>query len=232
MTNSISILKELKQKFGENLDKSLDDCPNFEEIEIKNRSFYYLGEILGKSRSETHKQISLIFNEIFSDLTVATYLVHSAINNPAKILLRRVLELGISILFFWDLPHKFWGWKNINEYETDLHFSENLNYLSSLGYKEYLINEYSIDNWHVDKDELNELYRQLSNTIHGKHITFTSNFEDYYSFSKKEFQIHESLILSCQNLILRYLECRFPKEFIELQEKNPALQRFDYDCKN
>lgn len=228
MNDYREIYKKLKDKFSENFNSSIDLYNDIlEEVEIKNKSFYCFGEILAKKSSKTHEEIAYILNEIFSDLTVSTYLVLSSINNPAKILLRRVLELGIAVIYFWDLPHKYWGWKNINHYATDLQFKNNIDHINSDSYKEYLKNEHGIKESIIDKENIDIIYRDLSNTIHGKYETFESNIASSFSFNRDELNKNLLLIIKCQNILLKSYSKRFVNEYKELKNtKIPGLERY------
>ena len=74
----------------------------------------------------------------------------------------------------WDLPCKFWGWKN---HDKDLNFNEMLEYLTDNSFKTYIENM----NCNYKGEEIfnqsaaQNVYRRLSNTTHGKISTFESN---------------------------------------------------------
>jgi hypothetical protein len=221
----------IKQKFLSNFSEcSLIQESDLEEVELKARIVYSLGrELLQDASNATEREISAIFKEIFSDLSISIFLSMCCIDNASRIVLRRVLDLGISIPVFWNNPDKFWGWKVIDSHETDLNFRENVDYLVGLSYREYLQNEFGISELLIKKSEVNSIYRDLSNTIHGKYISFETTFNDAYSFNKDDFNRTLKLILKCENLLLYCFKHRFVEAFTRVETKFSALERYNYE---
>lgn len=143
--------------------------------------------------------------------------------NPAKIQLRRVLELGIAIVFLWDMPHVFWGWKS---HDNDLNFNDMLEHFSKEGYKSYIksINkDYNYDEIVKFKDA-RRLYRILSNTVHGKITTFESNLPKRYSHQVEDWRSFLQLAEEVEDLVLGLWEKRLNKYFPELYSQLPAIK--------
>ena len=125
-------------KLMNNLKQSLmDNNSMLNEVEIKARSSAALGQILSEQKNLLlhQKKITTIFDEVFSDLIISIYLAGSALDKPAQIVLRRVLELGISIVYLWDLPHVFWGWET---HDFDLSFNDMLEHLTKPNYVTFI----------------------------------------------------------------------------------------------
>lgn len=226
----MDIYIKLKEKFSDNFDSSIHKQTEIiSEIETKAKVIFTFGDLLNKSEvSKTKKETCQIFNEIFSDLSISIYLMNCSINTGAKVILRRVLELGLGAVYFWDLPHRYWGWKKIEAYENDLSFRESLDYLGSDSYKEFLKMEYSISDWDINKDEINKLYRNLSNSIHGKYSTFETITEKSFEYEAKDYESILKLIISCENIIITLLANRFKETFLKIKEIVPAIDRYSY----
>lgn len=227
----MEIYKILKDKFSYNFDSSIDTQKALiEEIETKAKTIFTFGDILNSSNiSISKKETCQIFNEIFSDISISIYLMNCSINTGSKVILRRVLELGLGIIYFWDLPHRYWGWKSIDVYENDLSFRDSLDYLGSEAFKELLKMEYNIHDWEIDKEKINRLYRNLSNSIHGKYSTFETITEKSFEYNKDEYDIILSLIIKCENIIISLLANRFNDTFLKVKEIVPAIERYSYE---
>lgn len=221
----VKILKDLDGKFQENLDKFLcQGNTDFKEIDIKARAIAALGQISSDAQGLQISQIeiTLIYNEVFSDIILSLYFTACALDKPAQSVLRRALELGVAIVYLWDLPHIFWGWKN---HDYDLNFNEMLEHLSKDGYKSYLasLDIKCSDNQFFDFGETRKLYRILSNTIHGKISTHTTKLPDKFSSNSKDWKYNLLLINSVANILLRLYNTRFPQYYIAMAEKMPSI---------
>lgn len=227
----MEIFKNIQTKFSCNFSKAIDlHKDKLEEAEVKSRILYSFGRILkSNAKTRTEEEISEIYNEVFSDLAISIYLSLSSIDNASKILLRRTLELGIATIYFWDLPYRFWGWKKSESYETDLNFKDILDHLNSTFYKEYLTNEFRIENWTIDKNKINQFYRKLSNVIHGKYISFETTHESSYEFIEKDYTELLDKIIFCENILINCNSLRFAKQFSTLKEKMPSIERYNYE---
>ena len=153
------ILKELKVKFEHNfVEWSKLDHKELSKIFLYARSISTIGQIL-KAHTSTKHQIRCckIFDEIFSDIISATYLASCAIDKPANIVLRRVIELGIASIYLWDMPHIMYSWE-FNE--KDLNFAEMVKHINSDGYKRYVSEEVGKAIW-VGAKILQATYEKL-----------------------------------------------------------------------
>ena len=165
----------------------------------------------------------------FSDLSISIYLASCSINTASKTIIRRVLELGIGVLYFWDLQFKFWAWKENLNHESDLSFKESLDHLGSKAYTDFLKNELNITDWQIDKDKINKLYRSLSNTIHGKYVTFETISEKSFECDSEEYKAILSDIIRCENILISCFKSRFNEQYEELRVNHmPSVDRFKY----
>ena len=226
----MEIFRTIHKKFSENFELSIDkEDALLNEAEVKSKFIYHIGEQLRKSTtSQTKLEVVEIFNELFSDTTVALYLSTCAISHSSNIMMRRVLELGIAILYFWDMPHKYWGWKNNSSYENDLSFKDNIEFLNSQTYSMYLEMDCGIKNWECDKEEINKYYRKLSNTIHGRYETFATASTDSFNFVQKDYKRDLNTIIGIENILLDCFKRRFKQEFENAVENVPAITRYNY----
>jgi hypothetical protein len=105
-----------------------------------------------------------LLGEIFSDFSQAMYLFSVGLIVPARMLIRRALELGLAFLYMWDMPHEYWGWA---EHGDDLSFTGMIEHLSSPKYATHLANVRGT--LAFNQRAIREMYRSLSETVHGKH---------------------------------------------------------------
>lgn len=228
-----TILEALHKKFGENLDTCLSEYISLlEEVEIKIRGTYELGQIIHQDSniSDTQREITNIFPEIFTDLTVACYLGCCAIDNTPKILLRRALELGIAVIYLWDLPYKFWSWKNIDDIGNDLNFKEMLDYINNAGYITYINKENTTAETElVNKTPINKIYRELSNVIHGKTDHFESRNPDRFTYNKEDLYTVLNFTLKIENILLAAWKKRFTNHFSKMEENLIAITKYNYE---
>ncbi|OFY62315.1 MAG: hypothetical protein A3H98_13565 [Bacteroidetes bacterium RIFCSPLOWO2_02_FULL_36_8] len=227
------IIKSLHLKFGDNLKLCFsDDITMLEEVEIKSRASYLLGQMFHGDIdiSDTQKEITAIYPEIFTDLSVSIYLSCCAIDNSPKILLRRVLELGIAIVYLWDMPYKYWNWKKNDDYNNDLNFKEMLDYLNNAGYIDFVNyeNSSSITEF-INKNVINKVYRELSNVIHGKLENFESNNPDRFNHKKEDLIHILNYTLKIENILLSIWKARFPIHFSKMEKELLAISKYNYD---
>lgn len=225
--NPTKVFLDLQDKFQSNLKLSLvENVENLSQAELKARAFAIVGQILREdpNLSPSHKEITAIFNELFTDSVISIYLAGCSLDKPAQTLLRRVLELGIAVIYLWDTPHQFWGWKC---HDKDLNFNEMIEYLNSDSYKTFVSSEnpnFSANSL-FDIKEAKKIYRELSNTIHGKISTFESLVPERFSYSKSDWEEHLTLVEQVQNVLLELWRNRFNNIFTELEKKIPAISR-------
>ncbi len=227
------ILESLHLKFGDNLKLCLlEDTEILEEAEIKAKGCYILGKLIhsDKSVTETQKEITNIFPEIFTDLTVSIYLASCAIDNSPKILLRRVVELGIAVVYLWDLPYKYWNWKKKDDYNNDLNFKEMLDYLNNAGYIDFVNQENNSSlSTLVNKNSITKIYRELSNVIHGKSDNFESSNPDRFKHKREDLIQVLNYILTIENVLLTLWRKRFPTHFETMEIELKAITKYTYE---
>lgn len=226
------IIESLHLKFGDNLKICLsENITILEEVEIKTRGSYILGRLINRDTtiSETQKEITKIYPEIFTDLTVSIYLACCAIDNSPKILLRRVLELGIAVVYLWDLPYKYWNWKKNDDHNSDLNFKEMLDYLNNAGYIDFVNqkNNTTMSEF-INKSSVNNIYRELSNIIHGKSENFESNNPDRFQHKKEDLLEVLNYALNIENILLSVWKKRFPTHFSQMEVELLAITKYNY----
>lgn len=222
------ILLGLESKFKCNLEQSLLQNKAFiDQLFIKSRALSEIGFILKEKNDIRKDQIEIIkiFDEIFADIITSIYFAGSALDKPAQMVLRRVLEMGVAIVFLWDLPHKFYAWK---KHDHDLNFSEMLKHLTDKGYLSYLNDYISLNDTSelLRVKELQEIYHKLSNTIHGKISTFETNLKDRFQHNEADWSDHLSLVDQVLDAIINLLLKRFDVES-DLNEKIPAFGKLN-----
>lgn len=209
----------------------VEEIPRLDEIEIKTRAVFYFGNILENDSSinGTQKEVIKIYNEIFTDFTVVSYLSCAGIDNGARIILRRILELGIATIYLWDLPQKYWNWCNYDDHGSDLNFKDMLEHLNNRGYIDFINSENELELKElVNKEKLNKVYRELSNVIHGKSMTFESTDESSFEHQKDDLESLTAYTLFIQNSFITMWSKRFPNQFEELKSAFTPLTKYKY----
>ncbi len=234
MTSKIhKIHQGLHNKFADNLKQSLTrHIPGLEEMEVKSRAAYYLGEILFQDAkiTDTQREVTKIFHEIFTDLTIASYLSCCAIDNAARIILRRILELGIATVYLWDLPYKFWNWNNYDDHSNDLNFRDMLDYLNNRGYVDFVNTENgSTLTSLINKESASKTYRELSNVIHGKAVTFESLDKSSFGYDVEDLSQLVEYTKKIENILLSIWKVRFPNHFEQLEKKFTPITKYNYE---
>lgn len=168
-----------------------------------------IGEILRERKTSKHHEICcMVYDEIFSDGVSAIYLASNAIDKPASVVLRRVLELGIAAIYLWDMPHMAFSWNN---HDQDLSFSEMLNHINSKGYISYINkeNDTQILAEIISTNRAQAIYGSLSDVVHGKITTFESSMPDRFKFVSEEWDdfitlADEVIVMLVRAFILRF----------------------------
>ncbi len=147
-----------------------------------------------------------------------------------KYLLRRVLELGIAIIYLWDLPYKYWNWRKSGDYNNDLNFNEMLEYLNNMGFIDFVNQEnHSSLTEFINKSAVNKIYRDLSNVIHGKLENFESNNPDRFMHNNEDLKIVLCYVLKIENILLALWKKRFPIHFSQMETELLAITKYDYE---
>ncbi|QIR36706.1 hypothetical protein HCG51_08045 [Tolypothrix sp. PCC 7910] len=225
--DSSKVFLDIEKIFQNNLKLSLlGNVQSLYQAELKARAFAIVGQILREAPdlSPTHKEITAIFNELFTDLVISIYLAGCSLDKPAQSLLRRVLELGIAVVYLWDSPHQFWGWKC---HDKDLNFNEMIECLDSESYKLFVLSENTnfLANSLFNITETRKIYRKLSNIIHGKISTFETLVPERFSYNKSDWEEHLNLVLQVENILIELFKNRFNNLSLELEKKLPAISR-------
>lgn len=227
MNPNETIMEKLNLKFASNLMRCLkEEVEHLAGVERKTRLFAALGQVLAESPdlNPHQKELVPIFDEVFSDVTISLYLAGCALDKPAKIILRRVLELGIGVIYLWDLPHMFWGWKC---HSLDLNFKEMIDHLSKDHYRTFLKSiskEYKGEDI-CDFKQARQLYGLLSDTAHGKIGTFESNLPDRFAHNQADWLNHLKSVEQVEDILLDLWQKRFPMALLEAKSKLPAIPK-------
>jgi hypothetical protein len=221
--DTCTIFRDLHEKFGRNLELSLNSAESLKKVELKARSFIRIGELFPTlyELSATQLEISQIFRELFADSICALYFAACALDRPAQMALRRVLELGIAVVYLWDLPHAFYAWK---DHEVDLNFGDMLAHLESSGYRSYVAHSLAIAEIRlVDIHRANTLYGNLSDTVHGKLKTFETPLDTAFNHSGADWEESTQVASEVCDVLLSLWRARFPRLAEALVEKMPQL---------
>ena len=221
----IEILNELKDKFDLNFNSwSKIDGNELHKTFVLARAIFEIGQILKeKASSKHHEKCCQICDEVFADIISATYLATCAIDKPASIILRRVLELGVASIYLWDMPHISYAWELKDH---NLSFSEMITHLNSDGYKLFVSEETGkkVDGEIIDSKKLKASYGELSDIAHGKMNSFESNLPNRFTFCEKDWLNFTNKT----NEILQSLVNAFLKRFnirSDLVKKLPTLNK-------
>ena len=204
------VLVELNQKFNGNFDEwqSLDDHKldkSFSGLQC----IAAIGEILEDRKSSKHHDICCkIYDEIFSDGVSSIYLASNAMDKPACIVLRRVLELGLAALYLWDMPHMAFSW---NHHDQNLSFTEMLNHLNSKGYLSYINNENKVKTVIelIPSSKAQEVYGSLSDIVHGKITTFETSMPERFKFVEEDWNQFVTIINEVVSMLVKAFLLRF-----------------------
>ena len=221
----MKILSDLNTKLCGNLDEFLlQGQITCKQTDIRARAIAAIGQIALEQDElqPSQHEIALIFNEVFSDMILSIYLTACALNKPSQNVLRRALELGIAIVYLWDLPHMFWGWK---VYDSDLNFNDMVDHLTKEGYKSFLksLNPQYQNEDLFDYKEARRLYRTMSNTIHGKIQTHEACLPGRFSYNLDE--CHQNIVLvdRVQVILLNLFKKRFFNYYAEMEKRIPSI---------
>lgn len=219
------VMAELNKKFNGNFEKwsSLKEH-NLENTFLILQCIALIGEILNERKYSKHHEICCkIYDEIFSDGIASLYLASNAMDKPANIVLRRVLELGIAALYLWDMPHMAFSW---DQHDQDLSFTEMLNHINSKGYISYVNKENNVDieSELISSSRAQRIYGTLSDIVHGKITTFESSISDRFKFVRGDWEHFAKLIEEVVLMLLKAYLIRFDLE-AEVFERLPQVKR-------
>lgn len=205
------VLIELNRKFNGNFAqwKSLTDH-KLDKSFIGLHCIAVVGEVLeGHKASKHHDICCKVYDEIFSDGVASIYLASNAMDKPAFIVLRRVLELGLAAIYLWDMPHMAYSWK---QHDQDLSFTNMLEHINSKGYVSYIANENSVE---IENDTIvpvkkaQEVYGSLSDIVHGKIATFETSLPERFKFVEDDWEQFVMILDTVIEMLVKAFLIRF-----------------------
>jgi hypothetical protein len=224
----LALLTTLHSKFAANLN-ALDSTviTLVEIIDVNSRAIDEAGGELQRIHSgdEKHKlECAHLIQEIFADLSQAMYLLAIGLVVPARMLARRAFELGLAVVYMWDLPHEYWGWSTHNE---DLSFTKMIEHLCSPRYLTFIsdIQKKSPPDWPCSATTLQKCYRTLSNTVHGKSDGLPPLSPERYAPKLQNLGEHLRLVAEIQQTILNIWCARFGDLRQHLSKQFPKAMR-------
>ena len=225
--NASEVLSKLHAKFSGNFERAITTSTgDLERTEIKTRAIAECGSVLAKIAGLTPSQVELAgaVEEVFADLVTSVYLASIGFDRAGQMVLRRALELGIAIVYLWDLPHLYWGWKRCDH---DLSFSEMLEHLGSANYRAFLENTAGLPSREVliDASAAKAIYRMASNTVHGKVTTHKVLVADGFNHSPEQWAAHLDLTERISMILLDLWFKRFSGLGADVKTALPAYER-------
>lgn len=206
------LLSALHDKFGANLGEAVDasTTPILDSIDLNSRIISaFKAALIKKHKGDAHKTgCAEILDEVFSDFAIAMYLNSIGLIVPARMSTRRAFELGLSVVYMWDMPQEYWGWRKCDQ---DLSFSAMVAHLNSSGYLEYMtqLKGQSAKPCFCDQASFQTLYRILSNTVHGKIADLPALAPERFSTITNGLSEHLQLIVNTQEAVICLLFGRF-----------------------
>jgi hypothetical protein len=208
----VTLLTNLHSKFTANLGVlDRDVTALLEHIDLNSRAIDEAARELHRidAGEDKHKlRCASLIEEIFADLCQAMYLLAIGLVVPARMLARRALELGLAVVYMWDLPHEYWAWA---KHDQGLSFSKMIDHFCSPGYLAHIssIQNKTPPDWPSNSTTLLALYRSLSNTVHGKSEGLPPLSPERYSPNMKNVGEHLKLLTEIQKIILNLWCARF-----------------------
>lgn len=218
----------LHENFGRNIDEIGPDINIlFDLIDFNSRIISESRTILLEFYCENDGQNKIcdeLLDEVFTDFSLAMYLCATGLIVPARMSVRRAFELCLASVYMWDLPHEYWGWRQCDE---DLSFSKMVNHLNSVGYHAYLTHIHECDPGTsiCDHERFQELYRNLSNTVHGKLNGLPPLSPERFVTEKNGINNHLKLIADVQEAVIRLLFRRFKGLEARIESIYPQIKR-------
>ena len=222
------LLNSLHASFGRNLGNADEITTSlFDKIDLNSRVIDGIRTILLKEYSVTELQQNIctdLLDEIFTDFSTAMYLLAVGLIVPARMSVRRAFELGVALVYMWDLPHEYWGWR---ECDSDLSFSNMITHLNSKGYLTYLAKSSKCPQIDpiCDQAQFQSFYRKLSNTVHGKVDGLPPLSPERFAAEKNGINGQLELTSEVQNAIINLFLSRFPRLKEEIEKLFPHSGR-------
>ncbi|ALQ51372.1 hypothetical protein [Nitrosomonas ureae] len=218
----------LHAKFSDNVHSiQAETLPLLDTIDLNSRIIYEIRTILSKDYCDNESQKRIckeILEEVFGDFSLAMYLCAIGLIVPARMSVRRAFELGLATVYMWDLPHEYWGWRNRDQ---DLSFSAMVTHLNSLGYLDYIGQLQGIESVPsiCNQAKFQSLYRELSNTVHGKISGLPPLSPERFTPDKNEIEKHLKQTIEAQKFIIGLLFGRFQKMEPLIEAAFPQIKR-------
>ncbi|WP_292993853.1 hypothetical protein [Nitrosomonas sp.] len=222
------ILCTLHAKFNQNvLSIGAETSLLLDTIDLNSRIISEIRGILSTNYCESEGQKRIckeILDEVFTDFSLAMYLCAIGLIVPARMSVRRAFELGLATVYMWDLPHEYWGWRHKDQ---DLSFSVMVAHLNSVGYLEYIAQlqgEESVSPI-CNQVDFQRIYRELSNTVHGKVSGLPPLSPERFSPDKNGIEKHLKQIAEAQNIVILLLFARFRGLELLIKSAFPQIKR-------
>jgi len=204
------LLSALHSKFCANFDASRPSLVDATEAERQARALSNAGQYLERLAGNVphQRELAACLDEIFADSICAIYLASCGLHAPARMLLRRSLELGLVVAAYWDSPVDFWNWR---EHDADIRFTILCTYLQSDGYKSLLAHQPTISQMDAGQtlSALAKLYSELSNVVHPKAHNFSTAGVNAFAFRAGDLAKTLSYATRVHSAIANILAARF-----------------------
>jgi hypothetical protein len=204
------LLSALHLKFSDNFSVFKLHADSANEVERQARALSVASNMLEKTAGDSvhQRELARCLDEVFGDSICAVYLSCCGMNVPARMLLRRSLELGLVVAAYWDSPVDFWAWR---EHDGDIRFATLCTHIRSAGYttlcqKQARVS--SVDSSKVLQD-IDSLYGDLSNVVHPKPYNFSTAGANAYVFNDETMRKTLSYAGRVLSTIATLLSARF-----------------------
>lgn len=190
---------------------------NLDDMEKRSRCLFFIGENLQSIDSKIGLNLCTITNEVFLDLTQAIYHGAQSQYRTAYQSLRSALELTLAVIFFVDHPVELIKWQHD---KFDFQFSLSKDILSS---------EYAQalgTNIDPKYQEVANLYRTLSQYVHGKYDYLTAGSESIFQFNAEQVKRLIDIFDITFKAIIHLYTYRFESLVKEASTKYQFLENF------
>lgn len=209
------IFSQMNKLINTNWDSTLKYFQNeYIDAEQKARCVYFISNEVEKMAS--NKYLATVVKEIFIDLTNAIFLSVQSHYRTAFLSLRSSLELTLVSVYFADHPIEFAKWRGDTK---DFQFSNTLLEVLNKDYVEII-------NPPVEPKikEVQSLYRDLSQYVHGKFSYLSVNTEKVSQFDKEQVKTFLEQFEKTVNIIVSFFRFRFNDEVL-IASKNYSFLR-------
>lgn len=221
---TIDLLESLHSHFGSNISQMTPDIVTLvDKVDISSRQIDNIRiTVLREYCGDDKQKIGCadLLGEIFADFSQAMYLFSIGLIVPARMLVRGALELGLAFLYFWDMPHEYWGW---SKHGSDLNITGMIEHLGSQKYAAHLANVNGTSA--CDPAYLKKTYRDLSETVHGKFVDMPALSPRRFNLLETGVDKHFHMTVGVQRALVDLWCGRFPnlRTFIDRQSPQQLL---------